>query len=258
MKFKSSILGCRFYIIFLSIVLFLSSNIVGRENSNSTIINIDENRYKVELIHHDNFETQTENWVVEQMPGGEVDLMNGKLDIRDKQGCTVWYKKKLKGPILIEYEVTMIDSGAANERSSDLNCFWMAQDPDNPDNLFKNSDKRGGNFPNYHSLRTYYVGYGGHYNTRTRFRRYKGDGTRPLLPEHDLKKKKYMNIPNQTRKVQLIANGKHIRYIMDGEKIFSYTDDNPYTSGWFGFRTVKNHMKVEYFKVYKIINKLTE
>ena len=215
-------------------------------------VSVGEKIYQTKLLYKDNFDEKKDMWVVEQMPGGKTSWMNGKLDIRDKSGCTVWFKKKLKAPVIIEYNVTMIDSGAVNERSSDLNCFWMAIDPDNPDNLFKNSEERGGNFSNYHPLRCYYVGYGANWNTTTRFRRYPGDGSRPLLPEHDLKKKKYMNMPNQKRKVQIVSKKEQLLYVVDGEVVFDIIDKKPYTEGWFGFRTVKNHMKIDNFRVYRI------
>ena len=47
------------------------------------------------------------HWVVEQMPGGNTGVENGTLEI-DAKGCTVWFKHKLSGPIMIEYEATMI------------------------------------------------------------------------------------------------------------------------------------------------------
>ena len=51
---------------------------------------------------------------------------------------------------------------------------------------------------------------------------------------------------------QLSVNGSTIQYLVDGKMVFDFNDENPYTSGWFGFRTVKNHMKVNDFKVYRL------
>lgn len=121
------------------------------------------------------------HWVVEQMPGGNTGIENGTLEIDDAKGCTVWFKHNLSGPILIEYEANMIQLGGPNDHARDLNCFWMAVDPKYPRNIFRN-DSRSGQFRDYNSLRLYYVGYGGHRNTQTRFRRYNGLGERPLLP----------------------------------------------------------------------------
>ena len=202
------------------------------------------------LLFQDNFETDLSQWVVEQAPGGTVTLADGKLVINDAKGCTVWFKPKLNGPIVIEYDATMISKGGKFDRVSDLNCFWMATDPTHPDDLFANKS-RGGKFGNYHALRLYYVGYGANNNTTTRFRRYVGDGSRPCLPEHDLRDQKYLHVPNKTLKIQIICDGSRTLFQRDGETVFDFTDSEPLTEGWFGFRTVNNHMTIDNFRVYR-------
>lgn len=204
------------------------------------------------LLYLDDFDKDLSQWVVEQAPGGTTRLVDGKLDLDDAGGCTVWFKPKLKGPILIEYEATMIQQNGPNDRVSDLNCFWMASDPKHPDDIFISSRERGGDFKKYDALRLYYVGYGANENKTTRFRRYAGDGSKPLLPEHDLKDAKLMNVPNRTLKIQLIADGNRIQYLRDGEVIFDFTDKEPFREGWFGFRTVRNHMRLDQFRVYQL------
>jgi hypothetical protein len=104
----------------------------------------------------------------------------------------------------------------------------------------------------YDARRLYYVGYGANENKRTRFRRYPGDGTKPLLPEHDLKDQKLMNVPNKKLKIQLIADGNRIQFLRDGEIVFDFTDKAPFREGWFGFRTVRNHMRLDQFRVYQL------
>ena len=203
------------------------------------------------LIAKDDFDQDLSQWVVEQMDDGSTQLIEGKLDINDAKGCTVWFKKKLTGAIMIEYEATMIKNGDKHDRVSDLNCFWMATDPKNPKDIFANQS-RGGSFKNYHPLSLYYVGYGANNNTTTRFRRYSGNGERPCLPEHDLRDQKFLHTPNKTIKIQIIANGSTIQYLRDGEIVFDFHDKNPYTEGWFGFRTVRNHLKIDNFRVYKL------
>lgn len=205
-----------------------------------------------ELLYQDDFEGDLSNWVVEQMPGGTVKVIDGKLEIEDAKGCTVWFRKKLDGPIRIEYEAFVIKKDGTYDRGSDLNCFWMAQDPRHFDDLFAASQERGGIFTNYDSLRLYYVGYGANNNSTTRFRRYVGTGERPVLPEHDLSDDKYMLKCNIPIKIQLIADGQRIAYIRDGEVIYDIHDADPYTEGWFGFRTVRNHMTIDNFKVHRI------
>lgn len=67
-------------------------------------------------------------------------------------------------------------NGGKNDRISDLNQFWMANDPNNY-NLFT----RNGVFEAYDSLQLYYVGMGGNSNTTTQLRKYRGNGQRVLL-----------------------------------------------------------------------------
>ena len=78
-------------------------------------------------------------WVIEQQPGGTVHFQNNKMKVTDAKGCTVWFKNKLEGHIKITYDITIIDEGGLHDRVSDMNCFWMANDPINPDDFFKNS-----------------------------------------------------------------------------------------------------------------------
>jgi len=185
------------------------------------------------------------HWVVEQQPKGQVIFGDKKIEIIDEKGCTVWFKHKLQAPLCIEYEATVIDEGGPYDRVSDLNCFWMANDPNSPDDFFKNSQNRAGKFNNYHSLTQYYVGYGGHNNTKTRFRRYDGQIDRPLLPEHDLSGEKLTITPNKKTKITLIVKDNEVIYKKDGKVVFMIRDNAPYLSGYFGIRTVNNHMIIE-------------
>jgi hypothetical protein len=205
-----------------------------------------------EVLYQDDFEGDRSNWVVEQMPGGSVWVSGGKLEIDDVKGCTVWFREKLEGPVMIEYEANIIKKDGPNDRGSDLNCFWMAQDPESYDDLFAGSQERGGSFTNYNSLRLYYVGYGANNNTTTRFRRYPGTGEKPLLPKHDLRDDEYMLRYNVPIKIQLIADGNRIAYLRDEEIVFDVVDSAPFTDGWFGFRTVHNHMTIDNFKIYRM------
>lgn len=192
-----------------------------------------------------------ENWVIEQQPNGKVDIGNGRMEIIDAKGCTVWFKQKLEGNIKIQFDVTVTANNGSYDRVSDMNCFWMANDPNHPKDFFKESEKRAGIFPNYNPLKLYYVGYGGHDNTKTRFRRYDGNIDRPLLPENDLTDKKFMITANKKMHIEILVKGNHTSYSKDGVIIFDINDAEPYTEGYFGFRTVENHEVIENFKVIK-------
>lgn len=201
------------------------------------------------VLHQDDFENNLAAWSIEQQAGGTSKIVSGKLEIEDAKGCTIWFRKKLEARVLIEYDIKMIDAGGPHDRVSDLNCFVMTVDPENPEDLLKNGSQRHGDFKNYHGLRLYYVGYGANNNSTARFRRYPGDGTRPVLPEHDLKRS---HIPNQTRHVQIMSTKGRFLYLIDGKTVFDIKDPDPFVSGWFGFRTVRNHMTIDNFRVWQV------
>ncbi len=186
------------------------------------------------------------HWAIEQQPGGTVIVRDGALIIEDAAGCTAWLRQKLTAPVEITYEVTVVSRGGPHDRVSDVNCFWMATDPQNPDTL---PAGRSGKFADYDELATYYVGMGGNENTTTRFRRYAGDGTKPLRPEHDLRDKQFLLEPNRTYRIKLVAADGQAEFWRDGEKILSFTDPSPLTSGWFAIRTVKSHLEIRNLRI---------
>ena len=156
---------------------------------------------------------------------------------------------------MISYEATVVSEGGPNDRVSDLNSFWMATDPAAPKDIFARA--RSGAFAEYNSLQMYYVGLGGNGNTTTRFRRYIGDAVeRPLLPENDLSVAENHDagiVANRWQTVTLVADGRLIQYWRDGVKIFEMTDPEPYTKGWFGIRTTKNHMQVRNLRIVRLV-----
>jgi hypothetical protein len=216
---------------------------------------VNDSRFNVgPPLYTDDFFIDSEGWKSELEHGGSVTIGNGRLDIDVPAGATVWFKTMLQGPILIEYQATVISAGGTNDRVSDLNCFWMARDSRNPADLF--AVGRSGKFSDYNQLLTYYVGLGGNGNTTTRFRRYIGDPVvRPLLPEHDLAGKENMIVANQSQTIELVAYNNLIQYYRDGHRVFEYNDPHPYTSGWFAFRTTKNHVQFRSFRVFQLQSK---
>ena len=207
---------------------------------------------KTNALLYKNVLNDSNNWIVEQQPNGQAIFTNEGLEVIDAKGCTVWFKNPLEAPVKISYDITIIDEGGPYDRVSDMNCLWMANDPKNPDDFFKDSKQRAGHFPNYHHFIGYYVGYGGHDNGKTRFRRYNGNVDRPLLPEHDLSDKQFMITANKKMRIEIIVKDNFTSYSRDGEVIYDVKDSQPYTKGYFGFRTVDNHMKIENFEVVRL------
>ena len=190
------------------------------------------------------FTPDLRDFIVEQMPGGRVSVQDNALVIEDVGGCTVWYQHELKAPVEISYEATVVMQDGPFDRLSDLNCFWMADFPGEAAGLPGSTGKRTGRFAEYDALATYYVGYGGNYNTTTRFRRYAGTGAKPLLPEHNLSDPAHLLQPNHTYRIRLVAREGRAEYWRDGEMVFAYDDPAPLLSGYFGFRTVKSHLVI--------------
>jgi len=204
-----------------------------------------------QLLYADDFKHGLSGWTIEAEKPGHIEAKDGVLDIDVPAGATLWFKTKLQGPLLIEYQAKIIAKGGPNDRASDLNCFWMATDPRTPDDLF--AAPRHGAFAEYNSLLTYYVGLGGNGNTTTRFRRYIGSQTdRPLLPENDLSDPSSLIVPNRTESIQLLAQRESIAYYRNEQRVFQLRDAHPYSNGWFGLRTTKNHMQITGFKVYRL------
>ena len=206
------------------------------------------------LLYADDFQHGLGNWLVEMEAPGRVAARNGVLEIDVPAGVTVWFRHELKGPVMIQYEATVVSAGGPNDRVSDLNSFWMATDPQRPKNLF--ATRRSGRFADYNALRLYYVGLGGNGNTTTRFRRYIGSPVdRPLLPKDDLSVAQQPQVglfPNKTQTVTLIADGSLIQYWRDDVKLFETVDPQPYTRGWFGIRTTKNHVQIQHLRVVQL------
>lgn len=198
------------------------------------------------LLQADEFQSGLEQWIIEQQPGGTVTVEAGKMVIQDAGGCTVWFRPRLAAPVIITCTATVSSAG----RVSDLNFFWMATDPERADDLFAAGHHRDGRFATYDSLRAYYVGYGGNDNTTTRFRRYDGTGARPLRPEHDLRTPELLLEANHGYHITLIAAFGRVQFVRDGEVVFDFRDPEPWSTGWFGFRTVHSRIEIDSFRVF--------
>ena len=188
----------------------------------------------------------SKRWIAEIEPKGEssVYTKDKKLIMDTAGGVTVWFNQKLEGNIRIEYDWTVLVDSGKNDRLSDLNQFWMASDPRN-ENLFT----RSGKFETYDSLALYYVGYGGNTNTTTRFRKYHGNGEKPLLQEyldtpHLLK-------PNHTYHIVITVYNGRTTFSVDGEVLFDFEDhQDPLIGGYFGFRSTAARHAIGGFRVF--------
>jgi hypothetical protein len=203
---------------------------------------------KQKLIYSDDFKKGISNWNAEfeKPETSSLKIINGKLDVSSSVGATVWFKTKLLGNVIITYDETLIEAGGANDRVSDMNVFWMATDPANPEGIIK----RDGKFSSYDNLNLYYAGVGGHYNKFTRFRKYNSDGEKPVLKEYS--DAAHLLVGNKKYSIKIIVNNGLIHYYLNNELLWELKDKTPYKDGYFGFRTTISHQQLENFKVYQL------
>ncbi|SEW46381.1 rhamnogalacturonan endolyase [Chitinophaga sp. YR573] len=178
-------------------------------------------------------------------PNSSVYTDHGKLILDTKGGVTVWVNKRLEGNIKIEYKRKVLTEDKINDRLSDLNTFWMAQDPLNP-NLFT----RNGVLERYDSLKLYYVGMGGNTNSTTRFRKYEGNGIRTLIQEY--KDADHLLKKDKEYKITIIVKDGVSSYFVDDVLYFTYKDPNPITAGYFGFRSTWSRQEISQLRIYKL------
>lgn len=192
---------------------------------------------------------QSTHWRIEaESPLTRILQRGDTLDITSPKGLSLWWDEPMQAPCTISYQACVVMEGGPCDRLSDLNCFWMASEP------LKGISQRGGRFMESYSLQCYYLGYGGNYNTTTRFRRYDGDTlaitdeTRrpPILKEYT--DSAHLLKPNHwyTIRIEILTNG-HTRYFIDDELLVDYLDPQPLQRGWFAFRTTWSHTRLTGF-----------
>ena len=201
------------------------------------------------LLHRGDFQHGLGQWQIEAEKPATVRAQGGLCDSEVPAGLTLWFRPLLYGPLEIRYRAQAVSQGGPHDRVSDLNCFWMASDPAVPDGDAL-ARSRSGKFEEYDGLQTYYVGLGGNGNSTTRFRRYVGRaGERPLLPENDRRGSEDMLVANRWQDIVLTADGNEITFLRDGQRLFAFKDDHPYTRGHFALRTTASHLKIRDFTV---------
>ena len=83
-------------------------------------------------------------WTVEsESPDYRVEFVGEGVELTAPKGLTLWYRKPMEAPCVIEYDARVMLE-REGDRLSDLNCFWMASDPKHPDDIFARSDELRG------------------------------------------------------------------------------------------------------------------
>ncbi|MCR5821155.1 MAG: DUF6250 domain-containing protein [Bacteroidaceae bacterium] len=201
---------------------------------------------------------QGTHWRIEaESPDTRILLRGDTLDITTPKGLSLWWDQPMEAPCTIEYKACVILDHGPCDRLSDLNCFWMstgtpeggtASDP------LKGISHRGGKFVESYRQRCYYLGYGGNYNTTTRFRHYKGDTLAVSDPTHrppvlqEYTDSAHLLRPNHWYDIRIeVFDDGRTQYYIDGELLVSYKDPAPPRKGWFAFRTTWSHTRLTAF-----------
>lgn len=82
-------------------------------------------------------------WRIESEGPCEVTFRGDTAEFVAPKGLSVWRKDKMKGRTVIEYDAQVVTENP-DDRLSDLNCFWMASDP-NASDIWKISINAGAN-----------------------------------------------------------------------------------------------------------------
>ena len=185
-----------------------------------------------------------------------IEVAGDTLDITAPKGLTLWYNQRLTGDYEISYSVKVLMQGGAHDRLSDLNCFWGANDPKHPGDLYAQSAWRKGIFKHYNTLNLFYVGYGGNHNTTTRFRQYYGDAfdindpkVRPVIKEYT--DSEHLLKPNKWYHIRIQVKNNVTTYSINGEELFRYKMKPGEGDGHFGLRLLENHVLFTGFQVEK-------
>lgn len=228
------------------------------------------------------------DWVVQMHNQGKFEryalIKEGKLEVLDPAGCTIWFREKLQGPLCITYKVKVPSArDTANIiRPRDINNFWMAGISGDVEGILDTA-KYSGKFSDYHGMQGYYASMGGGSlakNNRTvRMRIYPrmqaGEKCKhiALIDQDDNPDFKIQS--NKEYKIQLVAYHDLIQFIVNEELVYqmrygmpatatvdnraffesSYTaENNPiYTEGYFGFRMTHSMHQYYDFKVHRLL-----
>ncbi len=215
------------------------------------------------------------HWRIEaESPQTRILERNDTLDITSPKGLSLWWDEIIEAPCVIEYRACVVDKGGPYDRLSDLNCFWMAKqasasatEANAEQRLSQQSPlrgiiQRGGRFVESYRLQCYYLGYGGNYNSTTRFRRYDGDTLAITDPEHrpailcEFTDTPHLLRPNHWYDIRIEVTpegeGARVRYSIDGENLVDYFDPQPLLRGWFAFRTTWSHTRLTAFRIKRL------
>ena len=94
-------------------------------------------------------------WKVEsESPDYRVTFRGDTCELLAPKGLTLWRRQQLTTNMVVEYDAQVVDEGQEGDRVSDLNCFWLASDPQRRD-LWSREKWRSGIFVRCYTLQMY-------------------------------------------------------------------------------------------------------
>ncbi len=201
-----------------------------------------------QVIFRDNFKN-LKNWWIEG--GQSVTVRNGKLYVKadpvtfdkGKNGgvCTVWNKIPVSGNVKIDFDVCVISS---KTNVNNINLFLFFSDPTGPDLQSSAGSRKSADYPLYHNLNGYIFTYlndaqkrgpvNNDGSTKARFRIRRCPGFNLLTQAYDYHAEK-----NKIYHISIIRRDKMLSIAVDGKIYLKASDETPFKSGYWGFRTFR-------------------
>jgi len=219
---------------YLTLTLLLSIHFISTAQEKST--------WKVPL-------NEINRWIIElEYPDkSRVEATDEGLVIDSYGGATLWLDTLLTGDYLIQYERQISLDKGKNKQLSDLNQFWLAQEPHNGTKL----KPRNGSLDSYNDLTLFYVGIGGNNNSTTRFRRYDGSGERILLAEKNEKPFLLEAGRSDTISTFVRTSKRQTEVWMNGKLLFA-DEHIQNTKGYFGLRLTASRQVIKWLTISKL------
>jgi len=188
-------------------------------------------------------------WIIElEYPEkSTIEATSEGLVIDSYGGATLWLDSLLTGDYVLQYEREISLNKGENKRLSDLNQFWLAQEPHNEIKL----KPRDGRLDSYNDLILFYVGIGGNNNSTTRFRRYDGSGERILLAEKNEKPFLLEAGRSDTICTFVRASKRQTEVWMNGKPLF-VEEGIQNTKGYFGLRLTASRQVIKWMTISKL------
>ncbi len=195
------------------------------------------------LVFKDDFNGESENWVVEKFDRDEVDVSytNKRMNISTKKGVDgvmVWCKKQLPDNFLVEYDFTPVSE-------SGFFLMYFCVEKNDKGDILDHIDSQFTTFSLFEKYtrgetNSYHISYRRNNDPTSNLRKNPGQQNGALLKQQTIS---WILSAGKSHHVILKKSGGHISLEIDKQEFMNYTDDGtiaglPYKGGRFGIRQV--------------------